>query len=118
RIAKLSPGVTVPVVVIGRYRRSRSSSPCVRDRLMSDSETRAELFAAIEALAGIIPDMRGGQLMAAVGELCADLHGRCLWDAEDAELLEAVWQFRRSFETATVPQRAAGAESKIDATGT
>lgn len=33
RIAKLSPGATVPVLVIGRYRRSRSSSPCVRDRL-------------------------------------------------------------------------------------
>src|SRR5436190_1801145 len=33
RIAKLAPGETVPVVVIGRYRRSRSGSPCVRDRL-------------------------------------------------------------------------------------
>ena len=33
RMAKLAPGVTVPVVVIGRYRRSRANSPCVRDRL-------------------------------------------------------------------------------------
>jgi hypothetical protein len=33
RIAKLAPGVTVPVVVIGHYRRSRPGSPCVRDRL-------------------------------------------------------------------------------------
>ena len=33
RIAKLAPGETVPVVVIGRYRRSRASSPRVRDRL-------------------------------------------------------------------------------------
>ena len=33
RIAKLAPGETVPVVVIGRYRRSRASSPWVRDRL-------------------------------------------------------------------------------------
>jgi hypothetical protein len=33
RIAKLAPGETVPVAVIGRYRRSRASSPCVRDRL-------------------------------------------------------------------------------------
>jgi hypothetical protein len=33
RIAKLAPGETVPVVVIGRYRRSRPSSPCVRDRV-------------------------------------------------------------------------------------
>ena len=33
RIAKLAPGETVPVIVIGHYRRSRASSPRVRDRL-------------------------------------------------------------------------------------
>jgi hypothetical protein len=33
RIAKLAPGQTVPVVVIGRYRRSRAAAPRVRDRL-------------------------------------------------------------------------------------
>jgi hypothetical protein len=33
RIAKLAPGVTVPVVVIGNYRRSRAGSPQVGDRL-------------------------------------------------------------------------------------
>jgi hypothetical protein len=33
RIAKLVPGVTVPVVIIGHYRRSRANSPCVRDRI-------------------------------------------------------------------------------------
>src|SRR3989304_5473063 len=33
RIAKLAPGETVPVVVIGGYRRNRASSLCVRDRL-------------------------------------------------------------------------------------
>ncbi len=33
RIAKLSSGQTVPVMVIGRFRRSRASSPRVRDRL-------------------------------------------------------------------------------------
>src|SRR5579871_2436239 len=32
RIAKLAPGETVPVIVIGRYRRSRFNSPKVRDR--------------------------------------------------------------------------------------
>jgi hypothetical protein len=69
---------------------------------MNESDTRAELFAAVRDLSGIVPDMRAGQLMAAVGELCADLHGRGLWDASDAELLEAVWQFRRNFEAATV----------------
>ena len=33
RIAKLAPGQTVPIVVIGQYRRSQAGSPCVRDRL-------------------------------------------------------------------------------------
>ncbi len=33
RIAKFAPGETVPILVIERYRRSRGSSPCVRDRL-------------------------------------------------------------------------------------
>jgi hypothetical protein len=68
---------------------------------MTENNTRAELFAALTELAEIIPEMRAGQLMAAVGELCADLHGRGLWDASDAELLEAAWQFRRNVEAAT-----------------
>jgi hypothetical protein len=33
RIAKLAPGTTVPVIVIGNYRRSRASAPRVRDKL-------------------------------------------------------------------------------------
>jgi hypothetical protein len=69
---------------------------------VSERDTRAELFAALRELSEIVPEMRAGQLMAAVGELCADLHGRGLWDAADAELLEAIWQFRRDFEAATV----------------
>jgi len=68
---------------------------------MSESETRAELFAAFRELCEIVPEMGSGQLMAAVGELCSDLHGRGLWEASDTELLEAVWQFRRNFEAAT-----------------
>ena len=68
---------------------------------MSENETRAELFAALRELSEIVSEMRAGQLMASIGELCADLHGRGLWDATDAELIEAVWQFRHNFEAAT-----------------
>jgi hypothetical protein len=67
---------------------------------MTESNARAELFAALGELSELVPEMRAGQLVAAVGELCADLHGHGLWDATDAELLEAVWQFRRNFEAA------------------
>jgi hypothetical protein len=72
---------------------------------MNEIDMRAELFAAIHSLAEIVPEMRVGQLMAALGELCADLHGRGLWDASDAEFLEAVWQFRRDFEAAMTTGR-------------
>jgi hypothetical protein len=65
---------------------------------MSENETRAELIVAFRELSETVPEMRAGQLMAGVGELCSDLHGRGLWDASDTELLEAVWQFRRNFE--------------------
>lgn len=68
---------------------------------MSDFDTRSELFDALRALAVAVPEMRSGQVMAAVGELCADLHGRGLWDASDAEILEAAWRFRRDFEKAS-----------------
>ena len=71
---------------------------------MTENETRAELFAAFRELSDIVPEMRAGQLMAAVGEVCSDLHGRGLWEASDTEFLEAVWQFRRNFEAATARQ--------------
>jgi hypothetical protein len=72
---------------------------------MSASNARVELFAALRELSEVIPEMRSGQLIAAVGELCADLHGRGLWDAGDEELLEAVWLFRRNYEAALSPSR-------------
>ncbi len=65
---------------------------------MAESTTRNELFTALQSLSIAIPQMRGGQLMAAIGELCFDLHGRGLWEATDEEFLEAIWQFQRNFE--------------------
>lgn len=67
----------------------------------SEHGFRADQFTALRELSELLPEMRGGQLVAAVGELCVDLHGRGLWEASDAELREAVWQFRRNFEVAT-----------------
>jgi hypothetical protein len=71
----------------------------------SENEIRADVYAAFQELSGIVPEMRVGQLMAAVGELSADLHGRGLWDADDVELLEAIWQFRRNYEEAVASSR-------------
>jgi hypothetical protein len=78
---------------------------------MSENDTRAELFAALQSLSEVIPEMRAGQLVGAIGELCADLHGRGLWDATDTEFLEAVWQFQRNFEAATVSSGSPDAKS-------
>jgi hypothetical protein len=73
--------------------------------VVSERDARSDVFAALQELSRAIPEMRTGQLMAAVGELCIDLHGRGLWDADDEELLEAVWQFRRNYEAAITPIR-------------
>jgi hypothetical protein len=65
---------------------------------MNTGAMQGEVFDAIRALSEALPEMRAGQLVAALGERCSDLHGRGLWDASDDELLEAVWQFRRDLE--------------------
>ena len=72
---------------------------------MSESDVREELFEAIHALSDAGSGMRLGQLLAAAGEVCADLHGRSLWDAEDREFLEAVWKFQRDLES-SLPAKA------------
>ncbi len=70
---------------------------------MNRTEHRDDIFATLQNLTESIPEMRIGQLMASVGELCADLHGRGLWDATDEELLETIWQFQRNFEASVSP---------------
>lgn len=64
---------------------------------MSTTEVRTELFSILQDVAEQIPKMRVGQLMAAIGELCDDLHSRGLWEASDAELMEAIWQFQQNY---------------------
>lgn len=79
---------------------------------MTQQQPNSELFSAFRALSEAIPEMGFGQLIAAVGELCADMHGRGLWDADDRELLEAVWQFHRYFENAMATSGKPKDESK------
>ncbi len=83
---------------------------------VSVDQLRGELFTALQSLSELTPEMRAGQLLAAIGELCTDLHGRGLWDATDEEFLESVWQFRRHIEaaldTATEVPRSASKTSR------
>lgn len=67
---------------------------------MTATDARSELLAALHALADDVPDMRVGQLVAALGELAADETGRGVWDADDADLLAAATRFRRDLEAA------------------
>lgn len=69
---------------------------------MNGGEVRRELFDSIRALAEVVPGMRARQLVAALGELCADLLGRGLWEASEAGLQETAWRFRRDYEAATI----------------
>jgi hypothetical protein len=68
---------------------------------MSATDIRTELFGALQELSHHVPEMRAGQLIAAVGELCSDIHSRGLWEATDTELLEAIWQFQRNLDAVT-----------------
>jgi hypothetical protein len=65
---------------------------------MSDNDLRDELCEAMRAISRTSRTMRFGQLMAAAGEVCSDLHGRGLWEAEDRELLEAIWKLNGDLE--------------------
>ena len=69
---------------------------------MDNTDIGAEISAALQAVAAIVPQMRTGQLMAAIGEVCSDRCGHGLWDADDTELLEAIAEFRRGLENARV----------------
>ena len=62
------------------------------------TDPRADLLAVLHALADEVPDMRVGQLVAALGELAADECGRTLWDADDTELRAAARRFRHDLE--------------------
>ena len=82
RIAKLAPGVTVPVVVIGDYRERRRHFPMREGSIMSESETRAELFAASKRCRDRSRD--AGRRAHVRGRDPYDLHGRGL-GRRDAE---------------------------------
>jgi hypothetical protein len=81
---------------------------------MSGNQPRSTLFVALQELSEIVPEMRAGQLMAAIGELCTDLHGRGLWEAADEEILEAIWKFRRDFEAAARTSQQEAAPTPAD----
>jgi hypothetical protein len=70
---------------------------------MTQAQPNLEIFAELQAAAHAIPQMRTGQLLAAIGEVCLDLHGMGLWDVSDAQLLEAIEKFQRGFLAATGP---------------
>jgi hypothetical protein len=71
---------------------------------MSGRDLRNELIETLRSISEIAPQMRIGQLTAAVGEVCGDFHGRALWEAEDRELLEAARKLHHDLESANAVQ--------------
>jgi hypothetical protein len=71
---------------------------------MNESNDRTELHDAIRSIGVVAPQMRVGQILAAIGELCDDMHGRGLWEADDRELLEAAWKLLRDLEANNRPE--------------
>jgi hypothetical protein len=49
--------------------------PVCERPVMSENNTRVELFAAVKSLSEAVPEMRAGQLVAAIGEFCAACTG-------------------------------------------
>jgi len=77
-----SPGETVPVIVIGHYRRRGPVRTC-EGPLMSENTPRTEFVRCPSVVVQAIPEDATWQLVAAVGELCPIPRAR-LWDAGDA----------------------------------
>ena len=79
---------------------------------MSQKSCCRDIFEALNELSGIMPEMRAGQLMAAVGEVCADMHGHGLWDATNDEIYQALQRFRSNFEVVVMDQSPVVSEPK------
>lgn len=103
RATRIAKGGAGPKCIRGSYwsiQQKSRQSPARRRQNMSNN--RAEVFTALQAVSAMAPQMRVGQLVAAIGEVCSDRSGRGLWDADDAELLEAIAEFRRGLENAGI----------------
>ena len=108
RIAKLAPGQTVPIVVIGGID-GAGRLPMREGSVVSQRATPGRTCSPpsrscprSSPRCGRPAHGRGR------GNCAADLHGRGLWDAEDDGMLEAVWRFRRNYEAAVTPSDDAG----------
>ena len=53
-----------------------------------------EALAALAELCELSEDVRFGQLLAWLGELCVDQTGRTLWDVDDEEFLTVLYRHR------------------------
>jgi plasmid stabilization system protein ParE len=99
-IFREEPGNEVVVIAVAHAKRKpRYWARRSKKTAMTKSHVRLELLEAVGDLANAEPAMRVGQLLAAAGEICSDLHGHGLWDAEDGELLEAIWKFHKDIES-------------------
>ncbi len=68
---------------------------------MIATEIRATVLQRLKEVHRLRPEMRLGQLMAALGLLGGDATGRSLWDIEDEELVSVLERLARDLERRT-----------------
>jgi hypothetical protein len=67
--------------------------------------TRGELLEQLDRLGELAPDMRLGQLIANLANMCEGPWDETLWDLEDEKLLAAANQLVSDFQPRTAPVR-------------
>jgi hypothetical protein len=93
RIARLAPGATIRVELVGKLRRAYAGSPRSETKCHVPA-TQHELIEKLTDLQQLSPNIRFGQLLANLGFLVEDQTDQSLWDVEDARLLEVMEKHR------------------------
>jgi hypothetical protein len=92
RIAKLAPGATIRVEIVGKLRRAYAGEPKIGDQV--PWATQHMLIEKLTDLQQLSLVVRFGQLLANLGLLVEDQTDQSLWDVEDARLLEVMEKHR------------------------
>ncbi len=101
RVAKLLPGQTVSVEVIGRPCRRREAKSGRGRPVTMMNPVRQEALQVLAELSELVPEVRLGQMMANLSYLARGPSNESIWDMEDDELLAVArkhleeWRSRR-----------------------
>lgn len=94
----------------GRESRDESEVPRVRSKRLKDAamtaEKRLELLDILKELSDGYPDWRFGQMVTNLATLARGPEVESIWDAEDAEFIDAARQLLENRRAVASPRRA------------